>query len=218
MLDQIIRLWAAEFSHQELVVKDLLRLASKPLLVMLHCVAPDPNDRDQINARRLGIWLSENRGRAAGGWKFECRVLHKQLAWRIVEAPFDVDPVPSPAIIPDGFMLVPIERPDLSPAEKLEANLSTALDRQAEVMALGVDRDNLKATRLVAETAATTVNAALKAQESALRQKREDEILPRIIKALAEEREKLRAAEERDRAQGLRLAEDYVEPPPVDPK
>jgi hypothetical protein len=34
---------------------------------------------------------------------------------------------------------VPIDRSALSPAEKLEANLSTALDRQAEVMALGVD-------------------------------------------------------------------------------
>jgi hypothetical protein len=193
MLDQITRLWAAEFGHQELVVKDLLRRASKPLLVMLRRVAPDPNDRDQINARR--IWLSENRGRAAGGWKFECRVLHKQLAWRIVEAPFDVDPVPSRVtVIPEGYMLVPVERPDLSPAEKLEANLSTALDRQAEVMALGVDPDNLKATRLVAETAATTVNAALKAQEAVLRQKREDEIMPRLMQALAEEREKLRAA------------------------
>jgi hypothetical protein len=97
-----------------------------------------------------------------------------------------------------------IDRPGMSPAEKLEANLSTALDRQAEVMALGVDPDNLKATRLVAETAASTVNAALKAQEAVLRQKREDEIMPKIIQALAEEKAKLAAS-------------GHVEPP-RDPK
>jgi hypothetical protein len=159
----------------------LVRKASKPLTVLLLRVAADHNKPQAVSERRLGRYFAENRGRAAAGWKIEGRIgRDHQIVWRIAEAPFDVGPAPAPVtVIPDGYMLVPIERPDLSPAEKLEANLSTALDRQAEVMAMGVDRDNLKATRLVAETAATTVNAALKAQEAVLRQKREDEIMPR---------------------------------------
>jgi hypothetical protein len=202
LLDQIIRLWAAEFGPQELHVRDLLRRASRPLLGMLQRVAADPNDPQQISSTRLGIWLSENRGRAVAGWKFECRTLHKQAAWRIIEAPFEAASavVTSPAV-----NVMPIERPDLSPAEKLEANLSTALDVQGQVLAMGVDRDNLKATRIVAETAQNTVTAALRVSESALQTKKDDEVLARILAALAEEREKLRAAG------------DYVEPP-HDPK
>jgi hypothetical protein len=94
-----------------------------------------------------------------------------------------------------------MERCDLSPAEKLEANLSVALDRQAEVMAMGVDPDNLKATRLVAEVASSTVNASLKAQENALHKKKDDDVLPRIIEIMREEKAKLEACPERDRAE-----------------
>jgi hypothetical protein len=86
-----------------------------------------------------------------------------------------------------------MERCDLSPAEKLEANLSVALERQAEVMAMGVDPDNLKATRLVAEVASSTVNASLKAQENALHKKKDDDVLARIIEIIREEKAKLEA-------------------------
>jgi hypothetical protein len=82
--------------------------------------------------------------------------------------PADLEPLAPPPSPP-----VPVERPELSPAEKLELNLSTALDRQAEVMAMGVDPSNLKQSRLVAEVAGSTVAAALKAQQAVLRQKRE---------------------------------------------
>jgi hypothetical protein len=113
--------------------------------------------------------------------------------------PPDLEPLAPPPSPP-----APIDRTGMSPAEKLEANLSTALYCQAQVMAMGVDPDNLKRSRLVAETAASTVNAALKAQEAVLRHKREDEIMPRILAALAEEKAKLAAA--------------GYEPPPVEPK
>src|SRR5271163_4770957 len=77
-------------------------------------------------------------------------------------APKPVAPPPPRAVI---------VRPNMTPAEKLHENLSVALDRQAEIMGLGVDPDNLKQTRLVAEVSGATVNASLKAQENALQQK-----------------------------------------------
>ena len=42
LLDQILRLWAAEFGSKELTVKRLLARASKPLLEMFLRVASDP--------------------------------------------------------------------------------------------------------------------------------------------------------------------------------
>jgi hypothetical protein len=155
-----------------------------------------------VSERRLGRWFAENRGRAAAGWKVEGRVgRDHQMVWRVADAPFDAEQS-SVRASPAGVMRV--DRPGMSPAEKLDANLSTAFDRQAEVMALGVDPDNLKQTRLVAETAASTVSAALKAQENALQRPRGDNLLPEIIQALREEKAKLRTS-------------GHVEPPP-DPK
>jgi hypothetical protein len=191
MLDQILKLVVAELGTDEFTAGLLVRTASKPLTVLLLRVAADHKNPQAVSERRLGRWFAEHRGRAAAGWKIEGRVgRDHQMVWRIAEAPLDVEQ----ASVPAAPAVMPMDRTDLSPAQKLEANLSTALDRQAEVMALGVDRDNLKQTRLVAETASSTVNAALKAQENALQRPRGDNLLPEIIQALREEKAKLAAS------------------------
>ena len=60
--------------------------------------------------------------------------------------------------------------PDLggSPAERLARNLSTALQRQAEILEQPVDLEDVRRARLIADVASTTLSAALKAQEAHL--------------------------------------------------
>ena len=57
----------------------------------------------------------------------------------------------------------------LSPAEKLGPNLDVALDIDAQIMALGVDADNLKQTRIVGEASGRTLSTAVRVDEAQLR-------------------------------------------------
>jgi hypothetical protein len=68
----------------------------------------------------------------------------------------------------------------LSPAEKLGRNLDTALDIDAEIMALGVNADNLKQTRLVGEASGRTLSTAVRVDVAQLR--REDYRLQNLDK------------------------------------
>jgi hypothetical protein len=72
----------------------------------------------------------------------------------------ETEPERVPVIIP----------PDLggTPADRLMRNLSTALQRQAEILGQPVDMEDVRRARLVAEVASTTLSAALKAQETHL--------------------------------------------------
>jgi hypothetical protein len=71
---------------------------------------------------------------------------------------------------PEAERVPVIIPPDLggTPAERLMRNLSTALQRQAEILGQPVDMEDVRRARLVAEVASTTLSAALKAQETHL--------------------------------------------------
>ncbi len=73
-------------------------------------------------------------------------------------------PEPEPERVP---VIIP---PDLggTPAERLARNLSTALQRQSEILGQPVDMDDLRRARLIVDVASTTLSAALKAQEAHL--------------------------------------------------
>jgi hypothetical protein len=78
--------------------------------------------------------------------------------------------------------------PDATPAELLAANLRKALHRQAEILDLPVDPADPRVGRLIADVANQTLNAALRAQESSLAAKRDDDEHDRAMEALIEER------------------------------
>jgi len=75
-----------------------------------------------------------------------------------------------------------------TPANLLTANLHRALARQAELLDLPVDPDDPRVSRLVADVANQTLNAALRAQENSLAVKRDDDEHDRAMEALIEER------------------------------
>jgi hypothetical protein len=79
-------------------------------------------------------------------------------------------PKPEPEPEPEPDRVPVIIPPDLggTPADRLMRNLSTALQRQAEILGQPVDMEDVRRARLVAEVASTTLSAALKAQETHL--------------------------------------------------
>jgi hypothetical protein len=66
--------------------------------------------------------------------------------------------------------------------------LIKALRRQAELLDLPVDPDDPRVSRLVADVANQTLNAALRAQENSLAAKSDDDEHDRAMEALIEER------------------------------
>jgi hypothetical protein len=66
-------------------------------------------------------------------------------------------PAPVPPA-PESMFEKRADHAQLSPAEKLGRNLDTALDVDPQIMALGVDADNLKQARLVGEASGRTLS------------------------------------------------------------
>jgi hypothetical protein len=93
LLDQILKLWAAECGSKEITVKRLLARASKPLLEMFLRVASDPQDRHRIHPRLLGVFLGNNRGIPAAAWKLSDRSRNRQSLWWLEPAPFKRRPL-----------------------------------------------------------------------------------------------------------------------------
>jgi hypothetical protein len=71
--------------------------------------------------------------------------------------------------------------------DKLDRNTHLALDRQRELLELGVDPDDHRQNRIVADAAQATVKHRLQADAQALQKRRED-ILPMLLARLAEAR------------------------------
>lgn len=71
-----------------------------------------------------------------------------------------------------------------NPGEKLRHNIALALDRQRELLELGVDPENHRQNRLVADVVHATLKTGLQADSVALQARREDlweEIYDRLI-------------------------------------
>jgi hypothetical protein len=186
MLDQILRTWAIEFGSEELTVKTLVSRASKPLREMFLRVASDPQDRHTIHPRLLGVFFGENRGIAAAGWQLQDRSVCRQSAWHLEPAPFEKEktvPAPVPTAMFD-------RTPDLfgsTPAEKLGVTLDRALGVNDAILAVPVDIENLKQTRLQAEVASTTLYIATKVDQNQLQ--REDARMKNLDRLVAHMRE-----------------------------
>jgi hypothetical protein len=67
--------------------------------------------------------------------------------------------------------------------DKLRHNTSLALDRQRELLELGVDPKDHRQNRIVADVAQATVKTSLQAETNALQVQRDD-VLKRVIEAL----------------------------------
>jgi hypothetical protein len=91
---------------------------------------------------------------------------------------------------------------------KLRRNIDLALDRQGEILSQPVTPETPpKDKRIVAEVANHTVKTGVRVEESRLRARNED-IMPRILAALAREKQKLGdglTSEERARLEKLDL-------------
>jgi len=98
--------------------------------------------------------------------------------------------IPPPAPEPPAVSMFEKKAIDstLSPAEKLGRNLDTALDIDAQIMALGVDREDAKTTRLVGEASGRTLATAVRVDEAQLR--RDDYRMQNIDKLAGLLREK----------------------------
>jgi hypothetical protein len=164
MLDQIPILWATEFGPKEQSVSQILASASVPFCELLLRVAPSLEDRHKVCPIRLGRWLAEHRGKAAAGWRLECRTSHNQAAWRIVETPAEPAAETSPLIAPP---LVALD-PESTEAELLHRNVRLSLLRQGEILREPVDPDDPRSTRLKAEVAATTLSSVTKVEVAKL--------------------------------------------------
>jgi len=89
--------------------------------------------------------------------------------------PYPLPPSPFPRNQP------PLFSPELSHAEQLAKNLTDALVIHSQILSMGVSADDLKRSRLVAETASTTLHVAQKIDESRLQSPKQDSDLERVL-------------------------------------
>jgi hypothetical protein len=99
-----------------------------------------------------------------------------------------------PATVP---VAAPVPPAELTLGDKLQYNTSLALDRQRELLELGVHPEDHRQNRIVADVAQATVKTSLQAETNAL-QVRRDDFLPRIIVLLKAEAKEMRLIDDAD--------------------
>jgi hypothetical protein len=80
--------------------------------------------------------------------------------------------------------------------DKLRHNTSLALDRQRELLELGIDPKDHRQNRIVADVAQATVKTSLQAETNALQAQRDD-VLKRVIEILKVEARAMGLIEDR---------------------
>jgi hypothetical protein len=128
---------------------------------------------DLVSPTLLELWLKDIAGRPIGGHVLRGRADSGRVSWRLERVE---EPEPLQATLAE----------DPSPAEMLARNVEQSLRRQAELLNLPIDMEDPKTMRLIADVANQTLNAGLRAQESALAAKRDGNRMPsaRLLEAV----------------------------------